>query len=1340
MAAETQTLNFGPEWLRTLSSGGSVTSPPPSPALPKYKLADHRYGREEMLALYIKEHKVPEDLMDKEFLPILNEEPLLPLALVPFTEEEQRNFSMSVNSAAVLRLMGRGGPVVAGAPRGRGVTRGRGRGRGEPGFYQRSFDEVEGGFGRGAREINRSQSWEERGGDRRFEKPGRRDAPVGAVVPPAPPPPTAVPSVRPVFDEASALLAKKQQHDFTRSDSENWRAMREEANGERWRQSSPDGPRSAGWREPGERPRRRFDFEFRERDEERGGGGGGGAYRRTRSGSGSFDDDNLPEWCLDDEGEMGTFDSSGAFMSFKKGPKEPIPEEQELEFKGADEEDEEADDEGEFRREDAEERQCSRDNKDGEKVLAQDDWDEASLESGKQEDRLSPTPCFSKELPTVTGNQPSLREEGSISHKDPEKMDVPDNQTLQHGSPQDLSSSKAVSSDVLNSVGISGPGSGKRDGVVGHDHDDDEGLKHLEQEAEKMVASLQDTSLEEDRLDTKNRASALPLTHEAAMKWFYKDPQGDIQGPFTNQEMAEWFQAGYFTMTLLVKRGCDEGFQPLGEVIKMWGRVPFAPGPVPPPFLNDPDHERLKRQQELAIIQMQLQYQQFLQAQLYSRDVSSMWNTGRAAHHPVLENSSRVGHHRITSESTRQCAQSIAQLQQKATLAPLTPQQQQHLALLIQHYQTLKQRTQEHQQGLIPAVSRSLSVPESTGSLWELKTPTSQPAGWEGGSIWDLPPESQGPTLEQLQQLEREKGGKLLDPERCEAELRMRDDDERKRQEEQVTRTCAVKVTTRRQQEELLQRQEEERKRREEEEAARRKQQEDEEQLRRQQEQEMLRRQEEKRRREEEERRQREDMIRKQEEERRHQEEEEARRRCEEDEEKKRKEVELQRQKELQQQQRQQELELQQRQQELELQQRQQDLELQQRQKELQQRQQQEMMRQRQQQEALRRLQQQQLAQMKLPSSSTWGQQVPAMSSQQSSLSLAEIQKIEEEREKQLREEQRRQQDLIKTLQQQQQQQQQKPVGWNNVSKAGLSAKSLLEIQQEEARHVQKQQQQQRAQAQAQAQARAQHSSVPINNASVWGNVSPGGSSNPWGSDVSNLWGGAGAGTIQEKKSPNIGFWDDAVKELGPPVRNVNMKTSKSSPSLGESYGIPSRQSKKKTEEEDKLMKLFQGVNKAQDGFTQWCEQMLHALNTSNNLDVPTFVSFLKEVESPYEVHDYITAYLGETPDAKEFAKQFLERRAKQKQNHQRQQQQLHQQQQQQESVWGLPQGGGGGSMPSAYQCGHSAAQQASFEAMQASKKKKKQRMVRADPSILGFSVNASSDRPNMGEIETLED
>lgn len=42
-----------------------------------------------------------------------------------------------------------------------------------------------------------------------------------------------------------------------------------------------------------------------------------------------------------------------------------------------------------------------------------------------------------------------------------------------------------------------------------------------------------------------------------------------------------------------------------------------------------------------------------------------------------------------------------------------------------------------------------------------------------------------------------------------------------------------------------------------------------------------------------------------------------------------------------------------------------------------------------------------------------------------------------------------------------------------------------------------------------------------------------------------------------------------------------------------------------------------------------------------------TFVSFLLEVDSIYEVHDYIKSYLGETNEAHDFAKQFLERRQK---------------------------------------------------------------------------------------------
>uniref|UniRef100_H0ZAB0 GRB10 interacting GYF protein 2 n=1 Tax=Taeniopygia guttata TaxID=59729 RepID=H0ZAB0_TAEGU len=1219
MAAETQTLNFGPEWLRALSSGGSVTSPPLSPALPKYKLADYRYGREEMLALFLKDNKIPSDLLDKEFLPILQEEPLPPLALVPFTEEEQRNFSMSVNSAAVLRLTGRGGGTVVGAPRGRSSSRGR---------------------------------------------------------------------VRPNFEEGGTVTAGR-KHEFIRSESENWRIFREEQNGEDedggWRLagSRRDGerwrPHSPGWREHMER-RRRFEFDFRDRDDERG-------YRRVRCGSGSMDDDrdSLPEWCLDDaEEEMGTFDSSGAFHSLKKVQKEPIPEEQELDFRPVEEGEERSDSEGSHNEEAKDHEKTKKEGEKTERIVAEAVEEAAQASSPAAR---SDTPPKSQPPDPLQTNLFERKEE-SVPERT-EKTEDKENQVENTLSAkmsnrgEDLASLAQplpqISADTAASAHLSPPVSNSNPalrpvqtpvtaapgmGNIPTDPDDEEGLKHLEQQAEKMVAYLQDSALDDERLAAKiqehrAKGSSMPLFHEAMQKWYYKDPQGEIQGPFSNQEMAEWFQAGYFTMSLLVKRACDETFQPLGDIMKMWGRVPFTPGPAPLPHLGELDQERLTRQQELALIQMQhLQYQHLLIQQQY--------------------------------------AQMLAQ-QQKAALSS---QQQQQLAILLQQFQALKMRISE--QNMMPPVTRSVSVPD-TGSIWELQS-ASQPTVWEGSSVWDLPIDTaaQGPALEQLQQLEKAKAAKL-EQERREVEMRAkREEEERKRQEE-----------LRRQQEELLRRQQEdERKRREEEELARRKQ---EEALRRQREQEIaLRRQREEeerqqqeealrrleeRRREEEERRQREELIRKQEEEAAKwaREEEEAQRRLEEsrlrmeeeaarqrleEEERKRKELELQRQKEI--------------------------------------------MRQRQQQqEALRRLQQQQqqqqLAQMKLPSSSTWGQQSNSGACQsQTTLSLAEIQKLEEERERQLREEQRRQQrELMKALQQQQQQQQQKLSGWGNVTKPTGTTKSLLEIQQEEARQMQKQQQQQHQQPNRVRNTTHSNLHTSIGN-SVWGslNTNP---SNQWASDlVSSIWSNA------DTKNSNMGFWDDAVKEVGP--RNSTNK-NKSNASLSKSVGITSRQNKK-VEEEEKLLKLFQGVNKAQDGFTQWCEQMLHALNTANNLDVPTFVSFLKEVESPYEVHDYIRAYLGDTPEAKEFAKQFLERRAKQKASQQRQQQQ------QQDSVWGMNHS----SLHSVFQTNQSNNQQSNFEAVQSGKKKKKQKMVRADPSLLGFSVNASSERLNMGEIETLED
>lgn len=46
--------------------------------------------------------------------------------------------------------------------------------------------------------------------------------------------------------------------------------------------------------------------------------------------------------------------------------------------------------------------------------------------------------------------------------------------------------------------------------------------------------------------------------------------------------MLDWFRSGYFTLNLLVRRGCDERYSQLGDLIKMWGRLPFMQGPVMP--------------------------------------------------------------------------------------------------------------------------------------------------------------------------------------------------------------------------------------------------------------------------------------------------------------------------------------------------------------------------------------------------------------------------------------------------------------------------------------------------------------------------------------------------------------------------------------------------------------------------------------------------------------------------------------------------------------------------------------------------------------------------------------
>lgn len=58
-------------------------------------------------------------------------------------------------------------------------------------------------------------------------------------------------------------------------------------------------------------------------------------------------------------------------------------------------------------------------------------------------------------------------------------------------------------------------------------------------------------------------------------QWFYRDPQNVVQGPFSSADMERWFNAGYFTVLLPVKRHSETQFTTIQQLMKEMGRSPF---------------------------------------------------------------------------------------------------------------------------------------------------------------------------------------------------------------------------------------------------------------------------------------------------------------------------------------------------------------------------------------------------------------------------------------------------------------------------------------------------------------------------------------------------------------------------------------------------------------------------------------------------------------------------------------------------------------------------------------------------------------------------------------------
>ncbi|XP_037954861.1 GIGYF family protein CG11148 isoform X2 [Teleopsis dalmanni] len=133
-----------------------------------------------------------------------------------------------------------------------------------------------------------------------------------------------------------------------------------------------------------------------------------------------------------------------------------------------------------------------------------------------------------------------------------------------------------------------------------------------------------------------------------------------------------------------------------------------------------------------------------------------------------------------------------------------------------------------------------------------------------------------------------------------------------------------------------------------------------------------------------------------------------------------------------------------------------------------------------------------------------------------------------------------------------------------------------------------------------------------------------------------------------------------------------------------------------------------------QNEFTNWCIKSLNNMNTK--VDVPTFVTFLQDLESPYEVKDYVRLYLGENKEYNDFAKQFLERRSRYKN--------LQRAQNAHNDDMCKP-------APAITPSGNDNADN--------KKRMKKNKMTKLDARILGFSVTAAEGRINVGDRDYVD-
>ena len=110
------------------------------------------------------------------------------------------------------------------------------------------------------------------------------------------------------------------------------------------------------------------------------------------------------------------------------------------------------------------------------------------------------------------------------------------------------------------------------------------GLQHQQHQSQlAQQQQSQPQGQQSSQAALSNPSSQLPAAQQKQMvmpdriRWIYRDPQGNTQGPWSGLEMHDWYRAGFFSPELLVKKAEDTDYEPLAQLIRRIGnsREPF---------------------------------------------------------------------------------------------------------------------------------------------------------------------------------------------------------------------------------------------------------------------------------------------------------------------------------------------------------------------------------------------------------------------------------------------------------------------------------------------------------------------------------------------------------------------------------------------------------------------------------------------------------------------------------------------------------------------------------------------------------------------------------------------